>query len=87
MALWIFGDIIGWAGWIIFKIYVLLFWVYYYVYYAIAWILHLLGELPIIGPLFELLARLWDINAEICEIVIDKLDDYAELWRDTWSEW
>ena len=87
MALWIFGDIIGWIGWIIFKIWVLIAWIYYYIYLAIEWILRLLGNIPIIGALFNLLAEYWEIQQEIIEFSIDKIDDYADLWRDTWSEW
>ena len=65
MALWIFGDIVGWIGWIYLKLCILLLWIYYYIY----------------------LADFWEIQHEVIEISIDKLDDYADQWRDTWSEW
>ncbi len=87
MALWIFGDIIGWIGWIYLKLLNLLMWIYYYIYFAIAWVLRLLGNIPVIGALFNLFADFWETQQEIIEFAIDKVDDYAELWRDTWSEW
>ena len=87
MALWIFGDIVGWIGWIYLKLCILLLWIYYYIYLAIEWILRLLGNIPVIGALFNLLADFWEIQHEVIEISIDKLDDYADQWRDTWSEW
>lgn len=84
MALWIFGDIIGW---IYFKIAILVCWIYYYIYRLIELILRVLAKIPILGPLFDLIADFWSVQEDIILYGIDKLDDYADQWLDSWCEW